>query len=197
MCPQICYNNNVYEGFLTNWEYMENIEKNKETIILELNNKIEDLTKRSVKKINELKDEINTIQINQFHSKTIGKISEALSKAQGEMQIAGKSSAGYNFVYADLTEYVKASRPALVKFGLSVVQLLSTINNDDFVVTILSHSSGEWFKSQVKIIKSVDSRSKMSAEQALGSQISYFKKYAFASIVGVVASKELDSDFSK
>ncbi len=167
--------------------------ENKDTII-DLKNKINDLTQRSVKKINELKEEIETLKINQFHSKTIGKISEALSKAQGEMQIAGKSSNGYNYSYADLTEYVKASRPALTKYGLSVTQLLNTLNDKDYLVTILSHEkSGEWFKSSFKVTVS-NSHSKMSQEQRFGSVLSYIKKYSYASLVGVVASKETDSD---
>ena len=181
----------------------KNTESN-QNIINDLNNKIKsleaknkDLTERSINKINNLKKEIELISINQFHSKNIGKISEALSKAQSEMLIAGKSSSGYNFSYADLTEYVKASRPALTKYGLSVVQLLNTINDKDYLITILSHEkSGEWFKSSFKVTVG-NSVSKMSTEQRFGSVLTYIKKYSFASLVGVVASKEIDSDYSK
>lgn len=173
---------------------MENVE-NKE-IITELNNKIEDLTKRSVKKINELKEEIETIKVNQFHSRTIGKISEALSKAQGEMVLAGKDKQGYGFKYADLTEYIVASRPALTKFELSVSQLLIKEDKSDAVLTILSHSSGEWFKSTSNVLIGDDYKklNQSKQQQTRGADITYTKKYAYAAITGVVANEEEDPD---
>lgn len=113
----------------------------------------------------------------------------ALAKAQGEMQIARKRSENPYFKnkYADLEEMVTASRPALSKYGLSVLQ--QTTNNSDgqsILHTILAHSSGQWISSEMKILPP------KADVQTLGSYITYLKRYSYASLIGVVSSNEDD-----
>jgi len=181
----------------------------KDKLIGELEDKNKDLTQRSIKKISNLKQEIEELKgeieaskkenIVQFHSETIGKISEALAKAQSTMDVAGKSVDGYKFKYANLTEYVKASRPHLTKNDLSVVQLIHSMNGEEYSLTILSHgASGEWFKSLLKIDRGSSGREgSMSLEQFFGLQNTYAKKYQYTGITGVVAEKEDDLDSIK
>ena len=61
-------------------------------------------------------------------SPNVGKLSEALSKAQAEMQHAIKDSTNPHFQskYADLASVIDALRPALTKYGLSVAQTMKT-----------------------------------------------------------------------
>lgn len=113
----------------------------------------------------------------------------ALAKAQAEMQMAGLSSQNPFFKtrYADLAAIIKASRPALTKHGLSIVQQI--ITRDDgatFLHTMLCHSSGQWVESRVRI-----SPAKTDV-QSLGSYITYLRRYSIAALCGIVASDEDD-----
>ena len=129
-----------------------------------------------------------------IHSDDLSELATALSKAQGEMEIAGKVSSGYNFKYADLAEVVKASRSALSKNGLSVLQSLVTNKkcNKTFLETILLHASGQWIKSSLEVPK-IETVGKAPV-QNFGATITYLRRYTYASLVGVVASKEEDLD---
>ena len=75
-------------------------------------------------------------------SKDLNELFSAMAKAQSEMKIAGTDSENPYFKsrYADLATLVKASRPSLTKFGLSVIQ--QVLPNDDgqmILHTILGH----------------------------------------------------------
>jgi hypothetical protein len=108
----------------------------------------------------------------------------ALSKAQLEFYTAEKTSANPFFKsrYADFAEIVAASRPALCKHGLCVTQSI----DDQFLVTILGHSSGQFIESRMKIAPVKQDI------QSLGSYITYAKRYAYAAIVGVVVGEQDD-----
>ena len=113
----------------------------------------------------------------------------ALAKAQGEFTIAGLSKVNPYFKskYADLTDMVKASRPALAKYGLSVTQKI--VHNEDgaqILHTILQHNSGQWTDSKVRIIPPKNDI------QSYGSYKSYQKRYEYGSLVGVVCAEEDD-----
>ena len=113
----------------------------------------------------------------------------SLAKAQGEMKIAGKDSNNPYFKsrYADLASIVEASRPSLTKHGLSVMQQITISETGQRVlITTLGHSSGQYIQSRVAITPVKDDM------QSLGSAITYMRRYAYASLVGVVASDEDD-----
>ena len=113
----------------------------------------------------------------------------ALAKAQGEMPIAGRTSENPYFKskYADLTELVRVSRPALSKYGLGVTQdLIYKENGQTFLKTVLTHSSGQWRESSVRIVPH------KTDIQSYGSFVSYMKRYCYSSKVGVVSSNEDD-----
>lgn len=122
-------------------------------------------------------------------SSELKELFSALAKAQAEMPIADKKSANPYFKtkYADLVDIVKASRPCLTKYGLSILQPIG-IHPDgtNVLTTILGHSSGQWISSQLRITPP------KSDVQTLGSYITYLRRYALASLIGVVASEEDD-----
>lgn len=113
----------------------------------------------------------------------------ALAKAQGEMNAAYLSSENPYFKskYADLNEFIKATRPSLTKYGLAVIQQIIPNNDGQNVLhTLLAHSSGQWIESRMRIIPP------KSDIQTLGSYITYLRRYSYASLVGVVASSDDD-----
>lgn len=127
--------------------------------------------------------------LNNCRSFELNELFSSLAKAQAEMQPAGLTSANpfFKSKYADLAEIVKASRPALTKHGLSVIQQIM-INEEGIHVlhTILAHSSGQWLETRMKIIPAKND------VQTLGSYISYIRRYSYAALVGVVVGDEDD-----
>ena len=122
-------------------------------------------------------------------SKDLKELFTALAKAQGEFTIAGlsKENPYYKSKYADLTDMVKASRPALTKYGLSVSQKI--VHNEDgaqILHTILQHNSGQWTDSKVRIVPPKND------VQSYGSYKSYQKRYEYGSLIGVVCADEDD-----
>jgi len=127
----------------------------------------------------------------------------ALAKAQAEMQTAGLSAQNPFFKarYADLAAIVKASRPALTKHGLSIMQQLITDDAGHTLLhTLLGHNSGQWVESRVRIVPPKND------VQSMGSYITYLRRYSIAALCGIVASDEdddgqmamaSDRDFSK
>lgn len=130
-------------------------------------------------------------------SQSIGKLSEALSKLQGEVTDAFKSSNGRNHTYADLEAVLKIARPLLKKHELAVSQLpQNSDGNGVHLHTILMHSSGEWLSSSMfmPIVKITSSTGKevINAAQQLGSAITYARRYSLTSLLGFTQSDDDD-----
>jgi hypothetical protein len=116
------------------------------------------------------------------HSDAINEIATALAKAQGAIKNAKKDSANpfFKSTYADLASVAEACRPQLAANGIAVVQAPST--GDDgrvSVETMLVHSSGQWMSETVSV------KPKDDGAQALGSVITYLRRYSLAAFAGV------------
>jgi len=115
----------------------------------------------------------------------------ALAKAQGEMDEARLSSENPYFKskYADLSEIVRASRPALTKYGLSVVQQITITDDGQSILnTRLCHSSGQSIGTQLRILPP------KSDIQSFGSYLAYLRRYAYASLICVTTGDDDDGE---
>jgi hypothetical protein len=117
-------------------------------------------------------------------SESIGKLAEALAKAQGAIEGAKKDSANpfFKSKYADLASVWDACRKALSENALSVVQTTDSIGDlSDLVIvnTRLCHSSGEWIEGRL-IMKPVKAD-----PQGIGSCLTYARRYALSAMVGI------------
>ncbi len=124
-----------------------------------------------------------------YRSFDLKELFTALAKAQAEMQTAGLSAENPYFKtrYADLAAIVKASRPALTKNGLSIIQqIITTDENHTYLHTMLCHCSGQWVESRVRIAPT------KTDVQSLGSYITYLRRYSIAALCGIVTSDEDD-----
>lgn len=151
-----------------------------------------DAIKSLRKEIQEIKKEHTCTFPNR--SAEIHELVTALAKAQAEyaMVSANKENPYFKSRYADYTEHVKATRPALTKYGLSVDQAL--VNNDDgqiVLVTTLSHASGQWKESRLKVIPPKNDI------QSFGSHLAYLKRHTYSSLVGSVVDTDDDDDGEK
>lgn len=118
-----------------------------------------------------------------MQSETIGKLAAALVKAQREMPGAQLDSKNpfFSSTYASLTSVWLACRKALTDNDLCIIQ--TTAEADDpqvIVVTTLAHSSGEWISGHLAM-----TAKKASDPQAIGSAITYARRYALAAMVGI------------
>lgn len=128
-----------------------------------------------------------------MQSDQINELAAALSKAQGEMKNASKDGLNPHLKskYATLGSIWDACREPLSKHGLSASQLISQEGESVFLTTILMHSSGQWIKSTVSVIAGKPT------PQALGSSITYMRRYSLASIIGVTAGDDDDAEESQ
>lgn len=121
-------------------------------------------------------------------SESLNELFGALAKAQAEMQVAELSSANPFFKsrYADFTTIVKASRPALTRNGLCVIQQILPSDGHGFLHTVLGHASGQFIETQVEI------RPLKTDVQSLGSYLTYLKRYSYSAIVGITTGDDDD-----
>lgn len=137
-------------------------------------------------------------------SESINEIAGAMAKAQGAMGGAMKDAKNpfFNSKYADLASVWEACREALSANGLSVVQFPKTAYRGEpepyewtaksgekrygvrvvcvvSVLTRLTHSSGQWMEDEVSTMLPTGD------PQAVGSAITYLRRYALQSVAGV------------
>jgi hypothetical protein len=126
-----------------------------------------------------------------LQSETIGELAKALAQAQGEMHAASKDATNPHFKnrYADLASVWDACRAPLARHGLSVSQLPSRREDGSVLLTtLLMHSSGEFIGSYLS------ARPAQENPQVIGSILTYLRRYALASIVGVVSGEDDDAE---
>jgi hypothetical protein len=128
-----------------------------------------------------------------MQSESINELAEALSKAQAEMKDAALSKINPHFKnrYADLPAVRAAVTGPLAKNGLTAIQTMALVDGKSVLETTLAHKSGQWIKSVTPIL--VDKP----GMQALGSGITYARRYALAAICGVASDEDDDGEASE
>lgn len=133
--------------------------------------------------------------MNNYQSDSLTSLIPALIKAQSKLEVAEKSkkagsgaAGSRSYKYADWPAIVGASRKALQESDLCVAQRLITTETGSLILsTLLLHKSGEFLDSRIALVLPPNAN-----PQAIGSCITYFKRYAYASLIGVVADDEDD-----
>lgn len=114
---------------------------------------------------------------------------KSLSEFQQEVPIIHKGTQGYGYSYADLSAIFQVINPYLKKHGLGFTQLVGC--ND--VKTVIFHvESGEMIETITAIPQGVTLKG-MNDFQVLGSAITYIRRYALSSALGLVTDKDLDA----
>jgi hypothetical protein len=95
----------------------------------------------------------------------------------------------YNSKYAELSTVIDICQPALNSADLAVVQVMRTQieTQDNILVTMLCHSSGETLESQIYLPKISDA-------QKLTGAITYLRRTSYLSILGLVADDDMDGN---
>jgi len=99
-------------------------------------------------------------------------------------------STGYGYRYASLGHIIEETRPVLKKYGLAVTQFPSS-NGKTAVTSMLIHESGQFIEERFEMPELEDER--MNGVQAAGAAITYARRYAYASIIGITAEEDTDA----
>lgn len=121
-------------------------------------------------------------------SEQINELAAALAAAQGEIKNATKDASNpfFKSQYADLASVREAVQVPFAKHGLAITQLLSNDAHGVTVETVLLHKSGQWLSGIVSIKPVKDD------PQALGSAVTYARRYSLSAIAGIAS--EIDDD---
>jgi hypothetical protein len=119
-----------------------------------------------------------------------GKLDEALAKAQAEMTNAtlNKINPHFKSKYADLPTIRDATVPVLAKHGLTVTQFTRVRDSALLLVTRLAHTSGESIEGEYPLPYQVDK------PQAMGSAMTYARRYGLAAMCGIAAEEDDDGN---
>lgn len=123
-------------------------------------------------------------------SETIGKISEALAKAQGVLKNPAKDAVNPHFRsnYATLDTGLNIVREALSRHSIAFIQATRVDGDMLYLDTRLSHVSGEWIEGEYPVSKTSDK------PQIIGSAMTYAKRYALFSFVGIAGEDDDDGN---
>ena len=117
---------------------------------------------------------------------------KSLAAFQQEVPVIHKGTQGYGYSYADLPKIFEVVNPLLKKHGLGFTQLLDTKEGIDYICTVIFHvESGETLESKVAIPQ-VELKG-MNDYQSFGSGVTYFRRYALSSALGLVTDKDTDA----
>jgi hypothetical protein len=123
-----------------------------------------------------------------LHTNSLFYIYKALDAFQQECPVIHKGTTGHNYTYADLPQIFSVINPLLKKHKLCFTQLLE----NDGIKTILFHvESAEQLESFTQIPKV--KLGSMNDYQAYGSGVTYFRRYALSSMLGIITDKDLDA----
>src|SRR3954464_3199488 len=138
----------------------------------------------------------------QRSSETIGAIAAALAKAQIELANPEKSltatihspsprEGDRTFRYASLSSGLDLVRKSLGRHEIATVQTTSIDDGAGLIrlTTTLAHSSGEWLASDWPVCPV----SETAAPHRMGAALTYARRYALFTLVGIAGEDDLDA----
>lgn len=113
---------------------------------------------------------------------------KALSNFQSECPVIHKDTKGHNYTYADLPQIFSVINPLLKKNGLCVVQPLE----NEGIRTILYHVDTCESLESYTVIPRIK-LGIMNEYQSFGSGVTYYRRYALSSMLGLITDKDIDA----
>ena len=134
--------------------------------------------------------------------RSIGTIAAALAKAQGELTNPEKSltatirsdgpgAAERSFRYAPLSSGLDIVRKTLSQHEIATVQTTAIDQTAGIVnlTTVLAHASGEWIASDWPVC----AISETTTPHRMGAALTYARRYALFTLVGIAGEDDLDA----
>lgn len=132
-------------------------------------------------------------------TQTIAALAEALAAAQAELSnphknrevtVQPREGRPYSFSYATLDSILDGVRPVLAKHGLAIVQTMVLVGNNatPAMRSTLLHKSGESIATDVPM--TID----RPGNQALGSAMTYARRYGLIGLLALAADEDDDGN---
>ena len=131
-------------------------------------------------------------------SDQIDALATALAKAQGSMKPAAKDAKNPHLrnSYADLPSVVETAREPLSTNGLSISQFPLQSSSGMRLTTMLMHNSGQYIIDDGLPLEYEASKG-VNLAQALGSMLTYCRRYGYMGMTGIVAADATEDDGTK
>lgn len=126
-----------------------------------------------------------------MQSEKVDALTKAMVKVQAELKPAIKDSDNpfFKSKYADLPAVVHVSRKLLTDNGIAVYQVTDMDEQGrTHIVTQLTHESGQWIRGKYPV------NPVKQDPQAMGSAITYARRYAYCAMVGIVTDEDDDGN---
>lgn len=122
---------------------------------------------------------------------------QALCNAQTEIRSAefDGNNPYYKSNYSTLSAVMKVCRTPLSKNGLSIMQILDTIDGKTYLKTRLAHISGEFIESNIILDPGTIQGDKR--WHAIGAAITYARRYSLSALLGIISGSDEDDDGNK
>src|SRR6266481_5447515 len=138
----------------------------------------------------------------QRSSESVAALASALAKAQAELvnpeksltatiRTAGPGERERTFRYAPLSSGLDIVRKTLGQHEIATVQTTSIDQGAGIVnlTTVLAHASGEWIASDWPVCPIAE----MASPQRMGAALTYARRYALFTLVGIAGEDDLDA----
>ena len=122
----------------------------------------------------------------------MSELSKAYAAFQYDVDNPPLDTKGYNYRYVSLPKLQDWVRPLLQKHGLYVLQQCTTEGDHVGVQTTLGHVSGEE-RDCGTITMQVEAQKGMSMAQCAGSVLTYCRRYALQTVLGVTGDADTDA----
>ena len=125
-------------------------------------------------------------------TENINELVTALAKAQATIKnpSLNRVNKGFNSKYADLASILNAALPALSAQGIAVLQIPRLVEDGVVLHTRLTHTSGQWIESTYPVAP-------LDTHQKMGAGLTYAKRQALSSMIGVAGEDDMDGEDSK
>src|SRR5258708_5046335 len=138
----------------------------------------------------------------QRSSESVGALASALAKAQAELvnpeksltatiRTGGSGAGERTFRYAPLSSGLDIVRKTLGQHEIATVQTTAIDQASGIVnlTTVLAHASGEWIASDWPVCPIAE----MASPQRMGAALTYARRYALFTLVGIAGEDDLDA----
>ena len=120
-------------------------------------------------------------------STEVSNIFKAYALCAPKLANIAKDSKAYNYNYTSLEKLIEHTKPILAEDNLAIIQM-PTGNG---LTTRLIHNSGEWIEQEMT--SELIQMKQMNAFQVQGSQITYLRRYMWASLCGIASDDDMDA----
>lgn len=129
-------------------------------------------------------------------SDELGTFSTAFSAFQGEVPDISADDSGFKGKFLSLSGMINQVREPLRKNNLSFTQEITEFDSRPYIVTVVRHGSGQWIRSKTPLyfIQRSEIKTGQDFHQECGKTISYMRRYALESILGIKGGDREDYD---